>query len=1208
MPTQIKDLFDPAKNIYRTIEKVITYSASQEARLKAEITEYIVTDSIEEQFERLLTSMQAAMEMGGENEVGVWVSGFYGSGKSSFTKYLGLALDESVAIEGTPFLKYLQDRFNKPQTRAQLTALASRHSAAVVLLDLASEMLAGATMEDVSTVLYYKVLQWAGYSRNLKVAAFERRLKKDGRYEEFSARIQEELKAPWREVQNDPLVIDSLVPEIAHKMYPQLFKTETAFSTETTDFVRFENERVKEMLDIVRETTGKDFIVFIIDEVGQYVGSRENLILNLDGLAKNLKEIGGGNAWIIGTAQQTLIEDDPRAALNSRFLYKLTDRFPIQIDLESSDIKEICYRRLLGKSPAGQQELEKLFEKFGQALRHNTKLQDARYYDSDFDKTTFVNLYPFLPAHFDILLHLLGALAKSTGGIGLRSAIKVIQDILVEGPDDQEPVANRPVGWLATTVTLYDALEKDIRRAFPSIYKAVGKVKIRFPDSQIHQNVAETVAVLQMLNNMPVTGQNVANLMHSGIDSSSQRDKVDAAITELISDAIVPFGEKDGNLYFFSEKLNDIDQERAQITLRSIETRRIHNEALRDVFTPLPSTRLHGSLAVSTGLKAMMGSMVSPLAGERETIQTVVEFVALQDYDTARARLIEESRQHSSQSTIYLLGRTSSDVDDKVADIYRCREIHQRYRNDPDAEVKEYCAAQTDRATKLTGELEHLLKRCLSQGSFIFRGQSTAVDSIDPDLINATKKHLGDIAEQVFDRYGEAPVRAETALAEKFLRTGNLKAISSSVDPLGLVQVSGGTPHIKTDHKAMVSLRDYIDRFGTVEGKRMLDHFADAPFGWSQDTLRYLVASMLVAGEIKIKVSGREVTVNGQQAIDALRTNNSFKVVGVSLRDERPSNEVLVRAATRLTELVGDMVIPLEDEISKTATKQFSKFQYQFGPVAERLATLGLPGGDLVSSLNQELADVLSTDASDAPQRLGSEESSIYDGLKWATEVDRALKNGLEQTVRELQQHRRDIEALPDTGVPGKLRQDLADELAQVGERLARNDFYVHLADLSTSLTAIKGVTRDAAIEMAKTQRTAIKEAVEALQRMPQWAELGRDEQSQVLSQVEEINVEFTEDLVGIKKLLNQSFVVRSQIDDIRARIIKTASERQISRLEEERREVKKAGLTKLSRSVKIPATISSAAGLEELIRSLQDLKAELAVYSDIEVTIQIEG
>ena len=71
------------------------------------------------------------------------------------------------------------------------------------------------------------------------------------------------------------------------------------------------------------------------------------MILNLDGLAKNLKRLGDGKAWIISTAQQTLTEDDPRAALNSDKLYKLKDRFPIQIDLESSDIKEICYRRLL---------------------------------------------------------------------------------------------------------------------------------------------------------------------------------------------------------------------------------------------------------------------------------------------------------------------------------------------------------------------------------------------------------------------------------------------------------------------------------------------------------------------------------------------------------------------------------------------------------------------------------------------------------------------------------------------------------------------------------------------------------------------------------------------------------------------------------------------------------------------------------------------
>ena len=80
------------------------------------------------------------------------------------------------------------------------------------------------------------------------------------------------------------------------------------------------------------------------------------LILNLDGLAKNLKNIGDGKVWIVGTAQQTLTADDAKAALNSPELFKLNDRFPIQIALESNDIKEICYTRLLGKSAAAEAE------------------------------------------------------------------------------------------------------------------------------------------------------------------------------------------------------------------------------------------------------------------------------------------------------------------------------------------------------------------------------------------------------------------------------------------------------------------------------------------------------------------------------------------------------------------------------------------------------------------------------------------------------------------------------------------------------------------------------------------------------------------------------------------------------------------------------------------------------------------------------------
>ncbi|MGB5157333.1 BREX system P-loop protein BrxC [Desulfobacterium sp. N47] len=1200
MMEKIKELFDPKKDIHRTIEKVITYNASQENRLKAEITEYVVTDSIEEQFEKLLSRMQAAMEAGGENEVGVWVSGFYGSGKSSFTKYLGLALDDQVQIGGTSFIKYLQDRLHKAQTKALLSTVSKRFPAAVVFLDLASEMLAGANMEDVSTVLFYKVLQFAGYSRNIKIAAFERKLQKDGRYEEFEQKIKDDLGTDWSSIQNDPLVVDSMIPDIAHQMYPEIFKTPFAFNTETSDFIQFENERVKEMIDIVRDVTGKQYILFIIDEVGQYIGSRQNLILNMDGLAKNLKQIGNGKAWIISTAQQTLTEDDPRAAFNSPELYKLKDRFPIQVDLESSDIKEICYRRLLGKSSEGEKLLDNLFVKNGEALRYNTKLQDAKYYDSDFNKETFINLYPFLPAHFDILLHLLGALAKSTGGIGLRSAIKVVQDILIEGLTNQAPVAEQTIGWLTTTVIIYDTLEKDIRKAFPSIHQSVGKVVIRFNDSTIHQDVAKTVGILQILGNLPVTVKNVSSLMHSSITSPSRKDEVQTAVDELINDPFVPFGEQEGNLCFYSEKLNDIEQERANIPLRNIETRRLFNEALKEAFNPLPTTRLNGTLVVRTGLKFQSGSFAAGLAGERETIQTVAELSAPGNFDTDHTRLIDESRARSSQYIIYLLGKEDPEINDKLAEIYRCREICNRYRNDPDQEVKEYCSSQSDRATKLTNELQQVIKRSLTKGSFLFRGKSTAIDNLDQDLLESCKKHLASVAPQVFDRNSEAPVRVDTTLAEKFLRAGNLSAITSQIDPLDLVQTIGATPSIYKDHISLISIRDYIDRNGTVEGKRLIEHFTNAPFGWSQDTLRYLIAALLLAGEIKLKVSGREVTVNGQQAIDALKTNNTFRPVGVSLRVGRPSNDILARAAKRLTELIGDTVVPLEDEISKTAAKHLPQFQNRYAPLGEKLNALNLPGADRIQSVSKEIADVLFTDASDAPERLGGEESGLYENLKWAGIVDVAFKQGLENTIRELQRHIRTIRYLPDSGVPGLLRQDLAEEISLLEEQLSTENFYQHPTEFSTSLTNIKAYVRDATEKMNKVQEKSIKEAEADLRRLNEWHELTQEEQSSVLLQIENFKIVPEKNIDGIKQLITQEFNIYTTIQDIRKRIISMGTER-AAKKEKERLEKAKEENTYL-KTFSIPVKIISLQQLNDMLKKIEQIRVDAIKHDKFEI------
>src|ERR1022692_297572 len=110
-----------------------------------------------------------------------------------------------------------------------------------------------------------------------------------------------------------------------------------------------------------------------------------------------------------------------------------------------------------------------MYEDLGPSLRTATQLKDAGVYEAALDRKTFIDLYPFLPAHFEMLLQLLGRLARKTGGLGLRSAIKVLQDVLVDRggrPQSEKTLADAPINTLANTVTFYDSLRRDIQSSY----------------------------------------------------------------------------------------------------------------------------------------------------------------------------------------------------------------------------------------------------------------------------------------------------------------------------------------------------------------------------------------------------------------------------------------------------------------------------------------------------------------------------------------------------------------------------------------------------------------------------------------------------------------------------------------------------------------------------------------------------------------------
>jgi hypothetical protein len=1198
--TQIRQLFDSTRALNRPIEKVITYQNRADAQLQTEVSEYVVTEHIESCFLDLLNRMQEAHQGGSGHEIGVWVSGFYGSGKSSFTKYFGFALNRSMKVGDKSFLQLLQNQLGSSQVRAQLNQVSGTYDAEVIFLDLASEMLAGASMEDVSTVLHLKVLQWAGYSEELKVAELERMLEKDGKLDQFMERARQELDGvEWNEAHNQFLVAVPLAARLACEFYPNIFKSPEDFQNLTLHVSKSEFKRAEEMVELVRRKSHKKNIIFIIDEVGQYVSAKPSLILNLDGLAKNLKQIGAGSVWLFATAQQTLTEDNQSAMHNAPGLYKLKDRFPIQLHLEASDIREICHKRLLTKSAAGESTLGSLFDSSGASLRTATTLRDGGVYEAEISRKIFIDLYPFLPAHFEILLQLLGRLARKTGGLGLRSAIKVVQDVLVEGVGRDRPrgaLADSTVGTLANTVTFYDSLRRDIQSSFSHVVEGVERVSERHPKEPFFLEVAKSIAVLQILGNLPVTVHNIAGLLQPEVATISLRDRVDAAVSALLKDSMVPLGEKDGSLRFLTQAAMTLQKQFDQIEFRQIDLRSELNNALRGLFKPLPSARIFGTRQVTAGLRvAIGGGQSSSLEGEREPIQLQVEFVPANSYDTVRTERTNDSRAKRELTTIFLLGRADAEADQLATTLVRCQKFLNLHRSGNDLEVKDFVRIVDERLTRTIADLERKLAASLMAGSFVAHGSHQAVSECGTTLVDAARSFLTGAATTVFSRFGEAPVQADTNLAEQFLKTP-LDRITAAIDPLGFVVRPNGRAQVKADHRAIISIKDFLTQNGSVEGRRLLEHFFDHPFGWSKDTVRYILTAAFIASEIKLRIGGKEHLVKGDEAIKAFESNKSLGPVGITLRDERPDPEALVRATDRIQKLTGESVLPLEDEIAKAAKHLFAGLQTKYSPLAIELKSAGLKGNsqaERAENLCNDIAEIVSGDGSDAIVRLGGIESPLFESLIWANKLRRAFDQGLGKQVAHLRKLESEISALPDSGIPGKLKDSAAEILGRVDDTLARDSFFEDSSSLSQAAVALDGLVAEATKDITAQQFEVTQSVLDTWQSTDDWKDLPDEERSWATSEVQKLQKVADGSLTSLKSQIAHEYSLSHGIRQISTTIKNQATANRLAK-SKTAQPVESSTTTLSQAEIFVPSVFKSAADIDLLIDELKKLRSRV--------------
>lgn len=1059
--SEIQNLFD--QDIHRRIEKVIQYQTTDAELLRQEVGEYVATESVQDNLERILDAMDDAMSAATQQDVGVWVSGFYGSGKSSFTKYLGYALDSSFKIGDALFRDIFKQRLSRQPLQQRLETVAKKHNPVVILVDLSVDFIVDQPSMPISSVLFLHVLRWAGYSSETKIAWLELLAEEKGRLEELKAECRK-LGEEWEQIHHNPAVATQIGSQIAVRMFPDLFKTEQAFmDLQITESIRG-TEQVQRMLDLIKRKSGRDKVVFIIDEAGQYAAHSDALVLNLQGFAQNLKATGKGRAWVLATAQQTLTDDV--GALNSPKLFKLKDRFALPVELQANDIKVITHTRLLSKKPGAKEELAKLFADHGSRLAVLTRLENVKGYTSSVEQKLFVNLYPFLPQHFDLMMNIIARLAKSTGGTGLRSAIKVVQETLIAGKDS-EALAQKPVGTLVTVVKFYDILRADLESS-PQIRHTVASVQkttTRYGEDSREAEVAKTVAVLQILDDFPLTRKNLAALLVSRLDASDESEAVNAAVDALLKDAAVPLEEVDGRLRFLSEQAAGLAAAWRGHQPTSAEQRQVLADVIKESLLPHPpAATIVGKKTVKAGVTMDFGGYPFTLHEAGDGVSVSLRLVEKESFKSARSEALNGSTAPAAAHWIVSVSAVPdglvSDVRDAYASARMIRDLRGRIL---DADERDFFTSLSDRLRNAKARIEDSLRLAFEDGAVIFRGQERAVKTTAKDFSAALSSALEYVALLVFDKFEHAAVTVPAQAAEKIIKTKDHGSITSLEDPLSLLSGgAGGT--FNAGDPAVTDIQDFLNNKGSSDGKTLLDELSKAPFGWNKDVSRYIVAAMFTGGLVSLRINSRPVTASSPTVVEAFKSNVSFAKVGIDAPPKPPEPDVLLRAKNLLVELTGHAITPLPKNIEEEARAVLDSFTDLAGEVSGAANRLNLGVRHAAESLSADLRNLASANQDLIIRAFGDKDNSLGSRLIQLRKQNALLTGPFVATLREARDLLSSFDRLPDRGSLGAVKEETAEARQNLESLLTDPDLDERKVQIQEHLRSI-GAALNTAID-----------------------------------------------------------------------------------------------------------------------------------------------
>lgn len=883
-----------SKQLNRDINGVVKAEQLDNECVFVELDEYVITKELDRHFRHFFETYVPAIKNRNpavSGKIGVWVSGFFGSGKSHFIKILSYLLENrSVGIAGQSrsAIDFFKDKINDAMLFADIQSAVSTPTD-VILFNIDSR----ANSDDGDNAIlkvFLKVFnERVGYCADFPhIAHLERELDKRKQYQAFKDQFAELTGASW-ESQRDAYDFyrDELSQSLASASNQSLESTkqwveqlENNFPLDIRNFCKWVNDYL--------ETHGDRNILFLVDEVGQFIGQNTQMMLKLQTITEDLGTTCHGRAWVIVTSQADIEAaiGQLRRSTGDDFS-KIQGRFHTRLQLSSSNTSEVIQKRLLEKTEVAVKALANVFAEQGDILRNQLAFDKTTtaVLSGYTDVTSFVDNYPFVPYHYPLVQKVFESI-RTVGATGIHLAMGE-RSLLDAFQSAAKQVKDNDIGVLIPFYCFYSPIESFLE---PAVKRTIDQACELATLSDFDANILKTLFLIRYVDVLKSTLDNLVTLSIAQIDADkiSLRKQIEDSLIRLERQMLI--ARNGDEFVFLTNEEKAIENE---ILHTDIEPSELTNKLSNLIFEGLLSRQAayrypvnkqdfnisrfcNGHPRDGSAIEDLVIKVTSPLDSHYDAFLNDQHCLnhTLEGDGCILVKLPENTR---------LFGQRG--LEGEIARFLKTdRFLKQNSGQRPEQEhlLREKQLENIEREKRLRYELEQLFLDV----------QLFAIGSKLPPKTTSPSAMLEEACRYVIENTF-AKLNLLRLTPGDVLRELHSILVADDIVQLGIdMEAMECNPDATREIEMFVSLK--IERNEALYLRDVINRFTRRPYGWPVNEILLLVARLGLSGKITFTMGAAELPLKkAYDPFTSVRKHGEIRIQKVRQHDERQINNAI---------------------------------------------------------------------------------------------------------------------------------------------------------------------------------------------------------------------------------------------------------------------------------------------------------------------------